>query len=107
MDGEGRQVPYTEEQLSQFRSQWAQRTAKQRMGFFVFLGLMILWALAWMVAPESMRSLPNGVRMALLLSPALLIILLTRRQAHCPACNVVINTRMSVTFCPSCGVRLK
>jgi len=98
---------YSQEQRDRFRAAWTARSDNRRFGLFLFIALMVLWALSWAVAPDVMNDLPNSVSALLLGAPALLLIWYLRRQNRCPACKVVVSTDTKVRYCPSCGIQLE
>src|SRR5262245_53688229 len=93
--GESMPLPpssYSAEQLERFRASWSARSGNRKLGFALFVGVMVVWILCWTLAPDFMHDLPNTIRLLLLGGPCLILIWYLREQSRCPACKVVISS---------------
>ena len=95
---------YSDEQIAEFQTEWAERRRDQRFGLALFVLNLVFWGVMAKFFKEVFFSIPHWQRMLLMGGPALVSIWIVSTRSHCPACRVVIDRK--IIHCPACGVRL-
>src|SRR5262245_62169966 len=99
-------MEYTQEQLTGFRTAFAQRRKRQIILIFPVLAVLIALAMTQDDSGSSLGGIPTPV----LASAGIVLILgalaFSLYNWRCPACSVYLGRTISPKFCSRCGVPL-
>jgi hypothetical protein len=99
-------MQYTEQQLQEFRSEFAKRRKRQWIALIPILAVFALFV----TMDETTGTTPIGP-VAVVLPLAFVIIIgvlaFSFTNWRCPACNKYLGKGISPKFCPKCGVQLQ
>ena len=100
-------MEYTDQQLTEFKSEFARRKRNQ----FIAAAPVILLVIAAIFFDEKLEELFKGVPPAALASGLGIALIglfaFSYRNWRCPACNSYLGKSTSMKHCPKCGVSLK
>jgi hypothetical protein len=100
-------MPYTHEQETEFRQQFARRRKRQILLAIPLIAAIVGLAVLGESEGEALFGLPPtiwGPAFFLLVVGALIF---SFRNWRCPACDRYLGKQMSPTFCSKCGVALQ
>ena len=100
-------MQYHEQQLAEFKEEFAKRRKRQLLAVIPILGIIVLRVALDREAETSFFGLPSG----LVIGGALVIIIgvvaFSLWNWRCPACNKYLGKGISPSFCSKCGVPLQ
>ena len=100
-------MPYTSEQETEFKTQFAARRKRQIILAVPLIGAIIAVALVGDTDQQELLGLPSaawGVGFFVLVAGALIF---SFRNWRCPACDRYLGKQMNPKFCSKCGVVLQ
>ena len=101
---------YTQQQLDEFKREFALRRKRQYMGSISFALVMVGFAAFVRFAKRQDGTLPGmspGVFLAIFFTLIAGVLMFSFRNWRCPACGRYLGREMGPRFCPKCGVALQ
>ena len=100
-------MQYLEQQLVEFKDEFAKRRRRQLLAVIPFLAIIVLRVALDRDAETSFFGLPNGVVIGGALVIVLGVVAFSLWNWRCPACSKYLGKGISPSFCSKCGVPLR
>ena len=100
-------MQYTEQQLSEFKAEFARRRKRQLLGSLPVVAAMLIFAVASQNARAPLFGLSPALAGGIAFAVVLGTLVFSLWNWRCPACNRYLGKGISPSFCSKCGVPLR
>jgi len=100
-------MQYLEQQLAEFKAEFAKRRKRQVLGVIPMFAIFLLVVVLDKKPEAVLFDVPVGVVLGAAFVVVLGFVVFTLWNWRCPACNRYLGKGISLAFCPKCGVALR